>query len=165
MAERINQDRGVMFKPHPTGVDVYMYLDEPGVYRNAFEGLVSEQMAQEAGFDTVNLGKEKLKNERLAEAQALIEKELEIAAAEREVVKENGGFKVYRVGLGGHIVEDPEGNVLTATPIPEEQAFVLLERLVPQEEAPPPAKKAPAKKSTAKKAATKETENVNEASR
>lgn len=131
----IDYDRGVIIKIHQqTGMDVFMYADEPGVFRNAFGTEIDASIAKEAGFDTDRLVKEKVKRERLAEAARSIEQELALADDEgkKDVVSERNGFKVIDVGLGRHFVEDPDGNRLTLHALPLEQAKGLLEKLVPK---------------------------------
>lgn len=132
MPHNISYKRGVVKKIHPkTGVGVYMYKDTPGVYLNAFGTEVSEELAAEAGFDVKNLGLARLKRERMAQAMQAIELELALSEEKRKVIKDKDGWKVVQVNdLGGHVVEDPEGNVLSMQ-IPKEQAVALLEKLVP----------------------------------
>lgn len=139
-SKNIDYNRGVLKKVHnKLGVDVYMYKDTPGVYLNAYGTEVSEALAAEAGFDIETLGRARLKRERMAQAMAAIEQELnpEVGAGERKLVEERGGFKIMDIGLGRHIVEDPDGNKLTAAPLPLETAKVLLERLTPNEPVKP----------------------------
>lgn len=139
MAEKkIDYNRGLMKRTHiKTGVDVYMYKDDPGVFLNAYGTVVSEQLARECGFETEKLGKEKLKKERMAQAMALIEAELaEAEPSNRLLVEERLGFKVMDVGKGMHILEDPDGNKLTAAPLPMEAALTLLKQMTPEYEAP-----------------------------
>ena len=135
MANRkINYDRGVIISQHKSsGMDVYMYVDTPGVYLNAFGTPIDEQLAKEAGFDVVKYGKDRVKRERMAAAMGAIEHELEIANEEgnKKTVKEQNGFKVIDIGLGRHYVEDPDGNRLTATPLPLEQSVLLLDKIAP----------------------------------
>lgn len=129
---KIDYNRGVMIMTHnASGMNVYMYLDTPGDYLNAFEGPVSEQLAKEAGYDVEKYGKEKIKRIRMAQAKEAIEAELNNADVTNEVVREKNGFKVVDIGLGRHKVEDPDGNTLTAVYLPKEQAFFLLDQLAP----------------------------------
>lgn len=117
-----------------TGVAVYMYLQEPGIYRNAFEGIVSEDLAKRAGFDVGRYGKAKTLRERMAQAKRIIEQELSIGVDASTLVAEKEGFTVVTGGIGGGVVKDPEGNTLTQGPIPLEQAVALLDALVAEGE-------------------------------
>jgi hypothetical protein len=131
---RINYDRGVIIRQHKrTGMDVFMYVDTPGVFLNAFGTSIDEKLASEAGFDIENLGKERMKRERMKAAMDAIELELAIAdeSGKEKVVLENQGFKVIDIGLGRHFVLDPEGNRLTQVALPLEQAKVLVQQLAP----------------------------------
>lgn len=133
---KIDYNRGVIFQSHPaTGMMVYMYLDTPGVYLNAYEVSVDAQIAQEAGFDTNKLGKEKLRRERVAKATAAIAKELEREEDEKsEPVLERDGFKVMDVGMERFIVVDPDGNKLNAVYLSRPVAENLLNALAPVKE-------------------------------
>lgn len=134
---KIDYDRGVIIKIHQTsGMDVFMYVDTPGVFLNAFGTEIDPSIAKEAGYDVDRLLREKVKRERMAQAAKLIEQELALEEKEgvREVVAERQGFKVIDLGLGRHYVEDPEGNQLTAQPLPLEQAKLLLSKLTPDKE-------------------------------
>lgn len=137
---KIDYDRGVTKKLHPTGVAVYMYADEPGVYRNAFGTIVSDELAEQAGYDLKQLGKLRLKRERMAAAMEAINAELESGEIERIVVEERDGFQLVDIGYDRFNVEDPDGNVLNPVPLTKVQAKPLFDKLAPQpvEEAPKP---------------------------
>lgn len=135
MANRkIDYDRGVIISQHKqTGMDIFMYVDTPGVYLNAFGTPVADKLAKEAGYDVEKFGKERVKRERMKAATDAIEQELAIVNDQgvKTVVEETEGFKIIDIGLGRHFVEDPDGNKLTSVPLPLEQAKVLLRQLVP----------------------------------
>lgn len=138
---KIDYDRGVIFKTHPTnGMNVYMYVDTPGKYLNAFGTGVEEKLAAEAGFDIEKYGKLRIKGERMATAMKAIEEELEMVDKVETVVQEQDGFKLIDIGLGRHVLKDPEGNILTTTMLSEEQGKLLLSRLVPQPKEVPDAR-------------------------
>lgn len=132
-ARAIDYDRGVIINVHKqTGMDVFMYLDTPGVYLNAHGGEVSEKLASEAGYDTVRWGKQRLIRERTADAHARIKEELEEAASQRRVVAERNGFQILDLGLGRHQVLH-DGEVLTKEVLPLDLAEELLEQLAPSQ--------------------------------
>ena len=132
---RIDYDRGVIFMTHqPTGANVYMYTDTPGVYLNAFAKPVGDDMAREAGFPVEKYAKEKVRRERMAQAMEAIDSELsKVAEDEHQVLSDVKGFKVIDIGLGRHNVQDPDGNVLNSVPLSIEVANKLVERLVPKD--------------------------------
>ena len=131
-AKRIDYDRGVIFTKHSgTGVEVYMYVDEPGVYINAFEGPVDEKFAKEAGFDTEKYAKQRVYKERMRAAKNAIEAELSKITDEPIVAVEKAGFKIMDIGVGRFTVHDPQGNVLTPEPLSLEIAEKLVAALVP----------------------------------
>jgi hypothetical protein len=115
-------------------MDVYMYPDDPGNYLNAFGAPVPEEIAKGAGFPVDVLKAEKTKRERIAHALDVINREIEGITQERKVVEEVGGFKILDVGLGRHVVEDPDGNMLTPQPLPLEAAQVLVGQMAPKAE-------------------------------
>jgi len=130
---------GVLINVHgPTNVDVFMYLNNPGVYYSANGTVVSESLAAQAGYPVEKYAKQRQLRERMKIAQASIESELLLTAEEKKVVREKDGFKVVALGLGRHQVFAPDETLLTPAPIPEEQAFLLLDQLAPEPTTPEP---------------------------
>jgi hypothetical protein len=112
----INLDRGVLIRSvQDTGMDVYMYRDDPGVYLTAIGNEVPEKIAEQAGFNVDRF--RRLRNRKLGMARAaeLLDEETALAdnESQRTAVYDKDGFKVILYGLGRHIVEDPDGNNLT----------------------------------------------------
>jgi len=144
MARIIDYNRGVLINSHPTlGMDVFMYVDTPGVYLTAHGTAVSEELAHQAGYPVEQYRKERQKRDRMNAAKVAIEKELEVAV-EDKVLKERDGFKVMNLGLGRYDVVDPDGNVLhPGQHLPEATALKLLDQMapLPVPKAPPPAQK------------------------
>ena len=134
MSDGIDVNRGVMIKKHPSMGLVYMYMDTPGVYLNAFGKEIPDTVAAQAAYDVETLGKERLKRERMAEAMTAIEIELDLAvtADEETVLWERGGYRVVKLALGNAYVFDDENNKLTPIAIPEAEAKLLLDHLVPE---------------------------------
>lgn len=147
MTRNISYKRGVIINMDPrTGVEVFMYVDDPGVYLSAHGTPVAEELARAAGYDVAKFAKERKLKERLKQAHASIQKELEMESAKsdnRIVVKEKSGFKVVDIGIGRHIVQDPEGNVLHVGHLTGEQALILIDQLVPDPPPEPPKVKGP----------------------
>lgn len=134
----IDYNRGVLKKIEPkTHVAVYMYKDTPGVFLNAFGSEVSPELARACGFEVDKLLKLKLKGERMAHAMALIEQEMSSEATKREIVETRDEFRVIHIGLDRYIVEDPDGNNLTPSPLPLDTASKLLVQLTPNHEEEP----------------------------
>ena len=140
MTEAIDVRRGVMIKRHrASGMQVYMYFDTPGVYLNPHGGTVSEELAAQAGFDTKQYAKERLRRDRMASAMSAIEAELALSADNAEnVIEERDGFKIIELALGNANVVDEDGHLMNPVPIPVAQAKELLKHLAPQkvEDAP-----------------------------
>lgn len=129
--KNIDFDRGVIFATHPQlGLSVYMYVDAPGKYINAFGKEISETLAKEAGFEVERYAKDRRRREMLAKAAQAIDSELEsVEEPKAAVVLEKEGFKVLDIGYGRFNVNDPDGNMLNATPLSQELAEKLVERL------------------------------------
>ena len=142
---KIDYNRGVMKKvDQKTGIEVFMYLDMPGVYYNAFEKKVPEDTAKGADFDVAKYGKMKRQRELMAKAMNAINEQLgmEEYAEKPQVIEERNGFKIVHIGLGRHVIEDPEGGKIIERPLTLEEAKVALDKLVLPE--PQPTKKAKA---------------------
>lgn len=124
----IDYDRGVHITTHQaTGIDIFMYVDDPGVYLNAHGGNVSEELAREAGYDVEKLAKERTKKSRKDQALKMIDAELaDDKDVREELVAERNGYKIITTGLGRHHLIDPDGNRLTNMPLPLEAAQKLL---------------------------------------
>lgn len=143
LSGNIDIDRGVTLCITADGVEVYMYKSEPGVYLSAYGSPVSDTLAQRAGFDVVKLGKAKKRRELMAKAAYMIDQDLD-ADDERtkKVVKERNGYTVTSIGLGRHVIQDPDGQRLTPQNLTKEQAELLFDELVPVQAASAPEAKA-----------------------
>lgn len=141
MGFNIDYNRGVMkLQDNATGVSVYMYLDDPGVYLSGQGTEVDISLARQAGFEVDKQLKQKLLKERLATAMAGIQAELETGEKDQTVLLERDGFKLVDLGLGRHQVLSPDGDSLVPNPLPKEQATLLFEQLVPKAKPEPKAK-------------------------
>lgn len=123
----IDYDRGVIINTHKaTGMDVFMYVDDPGKFITAHGKEVPDPIAAEAGYDTEKLAKERVKKERKSQAMAMIDAELaDDKDVQEEVVEEKNGYKIITTGLGRFHVVDPENNRLTTQPVSAEIAQKL----------------------------------------
>lgn len=137
---QIDLDRGVTMTTHPSGVDIYMYKDEPGVYLSAFGRPLPEQLAKEAGMPVDVYGRARRKKELIAAAHAQIERDIEeqIQGGSRRVLVTRDGLHLVDIGLGRHIIEDADGNVLTKEHMSEEYGRRLFDQMVPPPEEPVP---------------------------
>jgi hypothetical protein len=124
----IDYDRGVIINTHErTGMDVFMYVDDPGKFLTAHSKVVPDEIAKEAGYDVEKLAKERNKKERKEKAMEMIDAELADDKDNRtETVLERNGYKVVTTGLGRHHVLDPDDNRLTNAP----QSFEMAEKLL-----------------------------------
>ena len=133
MPLNIDYDRGVIKRIHPSGAEVYMYRDDPGVFLNAFGKPVTKELAENAGFDIPKYSLARRKKEMLAKAVETIEAELGgDEPGTRKVVLDRDGFHLISIGLGRHILEDPDGNNLTPEPLTEEEGVILFAEMVPE---------------------------------
>lgn len=132
MAERvIDYDRGVLINTDAvSGMQIFMYYDQPGVYLNAHGVPVPEALAKSAGFDVETHAREKVKQDRMAAAKAVIENDLKDAKDETgEKIDLDGGYAIIGIGLGRYILKDPDGNTLTETPLSKEHAMSVAKLL------------------------------------
>lgn len=135
MAFNIDYDRGVHKRTHnSTGINVYMYVDDPGVYLNEHGAVIDERFAREAGFPVDEQIKQRDLKKRLKAAHDAIMKEMQMAAEEKVVVEEKNGFQILDIGLGRHNILSPDGDVLTDHPLPLEEAKKVLNMIAPDEQ-------------------------------
>lgn len=149
MAERaIDYDRGVLINTDAiSGMDIFMYYDQPGVYLNAHGVPVPEALAKSAGFDVEFYSKEKVKRDRMAAAKAVIENDLKDAKDETgEKIDLDGGYSIVGIGLGRYMLKDPDGNTLTETPLSKEHALSVAKLLAQPKDTKEQKPAAPAKK-------------------
>lgn len=129
---RINLDRGVVKRIQPrSGMGIYMYKDQPGVYLTADASPVPDKLAAEAGFDVSRLAREKLRKERMAEVMKRLE--AEFGDEPEKVVFEKEGFKVASEGQGVYAVYSPDDNRLTDKPLTKKDAVSLVKQLAKME--------------------------------
>lgn len=129
----IDKDRGVTIRKHPTGAQVFMYKDQPGVFLSAFGTPVTATMAREAGFDTSFLLKEREKREKMTEAMQAIEAQYRNGGAVNEVLDERSGFKLICTGMGRHALMAPDGSVMNDRPLTFDEAVAAFDNIAPKE--------------------------------
>lgn len=133
---KIDYNRGVVKRIHgASGVSVYMYKDDPGVFLNQHGGPVDEALAEAAGFDVERFTKERTRKDRLAEAERLINEELGLSKG-RKVVETRAGYSLVDVGAAGFVIEDPDGLVLTPAPVSDEVAKSVFTQMAGPAEKP-----------------------------
>lgn len=129
----INEDLGVTIRIHKkTGIEVYMYKKEPGVYRTKTGSLLKETIAFEAGFPVDELSRQRVMGQRKSEALAAIEEEFS-ASVEEKVLVSKGGYKAIRVGpatLGRYVIRDPSGEKLNEGFVSQKEARRMISKLV-----------------------------------
>lgn len=135
MERKIDYNRGVRMRVHnSSGITVYMYKDDPGVYLNAYGDELPEEMAKACGFPVDLLAKYKLRKERMAVALETIESELSLDddddMHEHVTLIEKEGYKLVSIGLGRHLLKDPDGELLTRKHLTEEEGKVILNAMV-----------------------------------
>lgn len=104
---------GVVCRRDPeTGADVFMYRNEPGVFYSANGLEVSPILAKKAGFDIERLAKAREKQVKMREFEA----NWNISASEvtKRIIKERNNFRLVDLGDNRYIVEDTEGQNMTA---------------------------------------------------
>lgn len=128
----IDLNRGVRMSKDPlTKLEVYMYLDSPGVYLTPLGGEVPAEIAARAGYEVEKLGKLRERREKLMEFEAQLDEQMNIEA-DRKVLYEGGGYKLVAVGgFGNAMVLDEDDNALVPMPMPVKLAKGLFEKLAP----------------------------------
>lgn len=128
----IDYDRGVLINQHPSGIEVYMYIDEPGVYLSAHGNVIATKFAKEAGYNVDELERKKKIKDGLREYEAKLRAEMELPEEQRKVLKEWEGFKVIELTPGRCQLLAPDGKVLHDGVLPADKAIELLDALVPE---------------------------------
>lgn len=123
----IDLNRGVTIKTHPSGVQLYMYKDTPGVYLTAHGIEAPQKMAKEAGFEVERLRKALVKKERMAAALQAVEQEFSGSEAPHKEVAAKDGFRVMSIGFGKHDLIDPDDNKINPRPLTKQEAMALLD--------------------------------------
>lgn len=128
---QIDFDRGVHIRNHDQlNIQIFMYVDDPGVYLTKFGSSIPEVLAQEAGFDVGHLAKLRERKSRMAAAREQIEAELAAYDDGAETVKATkAGFTLVDIGGARYIVRDADGHNLTGAPLNLEMGKKLLDKL------------------------------------
>lgn len=110
----IDLNRGVTIRRHDhSGMQVYMYKDDPGTFLDAYGGEVDEKLALQAGYDVPTLIKERDRKNRITAEVAKINAMYGTVDG-GDIAFEKAGFKAVAMeGEGQFQVVSPEGNVLT----------------------------------------------------
>lgn len=122
---KIDLNRGVEIRRHKaTGSQVFMYVDEPGVYFNENAVDCGEEIARECGFDTETHGKLKERQERLEESRVKVEEDLGLDQ-DIEIAK-RFGFTVIESTPNSHDIFDPNGQKVNAHPMEKAEAIRVM---------------------------------------
>lgn len=131
----IDINRGVETHFHTSGMQVHMYVDEPGVFRNSHGTIVDPALAAEAGYDVKTLLAKADKAARIRAALTAVDQEFSQEQADAggpQVVEVREGYKLLDIGLGRFSIQDPDGNQVVPRPLPEKEARLLLSKIVPE---------------------------------
>lgn len=128
----IDLDRGVHMRSHPTlGMDIYMYVDTPGVYFSAHGEEVDSKLAEQAGFPVDNQLKLRARNDAMK--VALAEIDAKFGQNRQEVAYTRDGYRVMDLGDGAFNVVASDGELLnTKGPISRAQADTIMKHVAPQ---------------------------------
>ena len=125
---KIDLNRGcIKRKDKDSGIEVYMYKDDPGVYYTPTGEKVSTAMAKKAGYDTGQLAVDKARLDKLSEAQDRINAEFGVTDVGNAF--EAGGFAARHIGLDRYHVFDATNTQLTREPCTKDQAIDLVREL------------------------------------
>ena len=130
----VDLDRGVQMSSHSIlGIDVYMYLDDPGIYYDAHGNILPMEVAEQSGgFDTVTLERKRKIKAALHDANEDVLKKFGEADGP-VLVEERDGFTILDYGMDRYKVFGPDDkvNALHKLFLPLAQAKVLLDHLAP----------------------------------
>lgn len=132
---KIDYDRpgGVLIKSiSSTGMEVFMYRNEPGVYYTAHGTEVNKALAEMAGFDVARHTALREHKKRVALASETIAKELDVlnGVGARVVKEELGGFRLVDIGKGRFLVEDDHGPLNQGTVLTYQMAKTVFDACV-----------------------------------
>lgn len=130
---KIDYDRGVLIKQiASTGMEVFMYRNDPGVYYTAHGSEVNKALAELAGFDVTRHTAMREHRQRVNRASEMIAKELEVdnGVGKRIVVQEVAGFKMVDLGKGRYWVEDEHGPLNKGTVLTKDMAETVFNACV-----------------------------------
>jgi hypothetical protein len=116
------------------GIEVFMYLDDPGVYYSQNGKPIPRTMAALAGYDVEALDRQKRAKEAMAKAATSIAAQLQLSekSDHANVIAERDGYTVVSLGGGQHVVKDPDGVVLTQNVhLSREIALKVLDDIAP----------------------------------
>lgn len=126
----LDLDRPFTSRKHPSGVRIYMHLDQPGTYYDERGRNVSHKMAADCGFDVSRALIEQDKKNRLDEYRKQLDREFATRSAEldmaAELSSEDDGIAVVPLPAGGFKVTVDE-QVVTNHPLSIEEAEKLVE--------------------------------------
>jgi hypothetical protein len=127
---------GCLHRHHPSGMMIYMYNDDPGVYYNERGGRVSDTIAAEANFDVETYGKAHRRKLAYAKASGAVDAEFE-GQTNLKVLKEQGEYRLVELGKGVAQVQfveaDGKGAPLTGTMTLAAATKLFDSMLVPEE--------------------------------
>lgn len=127
----IDYDRGVLIRQdEKTGVEVYMYIDDPGRYLTVHGNEVALDLARTVGYPVDDHLRERNIKQRLAKYELDLKKEFEVPE-DRKVIKEYRGFKLLELSPDRCQIIAPNGMVMNKGVIPKEDALKLFEEVAP----------------------------------
>jgi hypothetical protein len=122
---------GVQMRLGPGGMCIYMYNDDPGTYLNELGGVVSDRIAQAAGFDIDSLARSKRKKAAMRAAEIAVDEEFAAQGSHSKVVKERGEYRMVEIADGLFAIQfiepDGKGTNLTKVPLARKAAEKLFD--------------------------------------
>lgn len=125
---KIDLNRGVTYKKHNKGIQVYMYKDDPGRFYDASGNIVSDSFAKTAGFDTRKLKAKGDIQRKINDLGGQLKKEYD-SLDQRAVLYENSGYKVLEASAKFADIIDESGKVMNVTPLLKKEAIDMLKSM------------------------------------
>jgi hypothetical protein len=133
MERKIDYDRGVIIRQiATTGMEVFMYRKEPGVYYTAHGNEVNPALARLAGFDVDRQVAMREHQRRALIASTQIAKELEVdnGIGKKVVLDEEAGFRLVDLGKGRYWIEDEHGPLNKGTVLTLQMARTVFDACI-----------------------------------
>lgn len=126
----IDYDRGVMIRQDgKSGIEVYMYIDDPGIYLSVHGNKISEDLARSAGYPVDAQLKARQFKLKLADFEAKLKTELQVEEAGAQTLREHLGFKLIELGPDRCQIISPQGIVLNTQVLPKDEAVKLFDEV------------------------------------
>lgn len=122
----LDLDRGVIMRPHPSGIKIAMYRDAPGEYLSERGDKIDPELAKQAGFDTDRDNRDRVKKQRLAAYKEQLEQDLATEEENLARALSSDKYDVRHVGGGQYAVFDADGEKVTKVALSKKEVELII---------------------------------------